>query len=358
MRWPLNAWYVVAYSQEITAESLVQRRVLGQKIVLFRDGRGKAAALRDRCPHRGVPLSMGRLCADGAVACIYHGLRFDPSGKCIENPHSRGAIASALHVTAFPTAERYGMLWIWMGEQAADEEQLPVYDQLVPGSGYDLNNPASLVMHAPADLVIDNLMDLSHASFLHDGLLGNQHMLHDTKTKVVETTNGVSAIREFSDKPLPEYHNLIFLGNGQTGKAWQNAHWRAPSCVAIDNGVHELGSDPDTGGHIWAVHAITPETEETSLYHIVAGRRFPASRRANESAILARLAELRTIAFTTQDDPVIQAQFLTLKENRGDFKLAMLPIDAGPVRWRRVLERQLAATGEPTWETPNLAQMS
>src|ERR1700730_7109914 len=79
-----NAWYPAAWSRDV-AYSLTARRILGQRVVLYRTGTGAIAALEDACPHRLAPLSMGRLKGD-AVECGYHGMTFDGSGQCVRIP--------------------------------------------------------------------------------------------------------------------------------------------------------------------------------------------------------------------------------------------------------------------------------
>ena len=106
------AWYVAAWSDEVTGE-LKQIRVLGEKICIFRTSGGEVIALEDACPHRKLPLSKGRI-RDDNVECGYHGLTFDCAGQCVWAPGG-GRIPSNAKVRAYPVHEQYGLVWIWMG---------------------------------------------------------------------------------------------------------------------------------------------------------------------------------------------------------------------------------------------------
>src|SRR6201991_2023861 len=102
-----NAWYLTAWSAEIGADTLLARTLLDQPVVMFRTSDGRVAALRDMCPHRFAPLSMGKKSGD-TVRCAYHGLEFDCAGACVRNPHGvKGHIPSAAHVRSYPVVERY-----------------------------------------------------------------------------------------------------------------------------------------------------------------------------------------------------------------------------------------------------------
>ena len=83
--WIKNAWYIAGWANEISSDRLLARTFLDEPVIMYRTEDGAVAALEDRCCHRHAPLSKGRL-EDGAVRCMYHGLKFDQSGRCIEIP--------------------------------------------------------------------------------------------------------------------------------------------------------------------------------------------------------------------------------------------------------------------------------
>lgn len=121
-----NAWYVGAWDEEVTADGLLGRTLLGEPIVFFRDADGAAVALEDRCCHRAAPLSIGRKEADG-VRCMYHGMKFNNKGVCIDVPGQEKVPVKAC-VRAYPVQERDRFIWIWMGDPAlANPADIPSF---------------------------------------------------------------------------------------------------------------------------------------------------------------------------------------------------------------------------------------
>ena len=118
-----NSWYVAAWDREVSHQPL-GRTFLGEPVVLFRTEGGQPVALEDRCCHRQLPLSMGRV-AGGVLQCGYHGLKFDRTGKCVEIP-GQDSIPPQARVRAYPLVEKYNWVWIWMGEpEKADPALIP-----------------------------------------------------------------------------------------------------------------------------------------------------------------------------------------------------------------------------------------
>src|ERR1700719_3457540 len=117
-----NYWYVAAAEEEVLQRPL-GRTILGEPVVLFRTEDGTPGALEDRCAHRRLPLSMGKIIGD-ALQCHYHGLRFDRAGQCVRVP-GQDLIPPQARVRSYPLVERYRWLWIWMGDPAhADPDQI------------------------------------------------------------------------------------------------------------------------------------------------------------------------------------------------------------------------------------------
>lgn len=170
-----DAWYVAGWSDEAKAGEMFHRTILEQRIVFFRTTDGSPVALRDRCPHRFVPLHLGRIRGD-VVECCYHGLQFDCTGACVRNPHGDGQIPAAAKVRTYPVVDKHGMLWIWMGESAHDASTIPDYSMLDTGAGYRTSRGRTLI-EANYELMGENLLDLSHVPFLHTGLLGSSEGL-------------------------------------------------------------------------------------------------------------------------------------------------------------------------------------
>jgi len=329
-----NAWYVACWSDEVKAGELFTRTLLDERVVFYRRPDGTPVALRDRCPHRFIPLSMGRL-RDDVVECAYHGLQFDSSGACVRNPHGDGRIPAAARVQAYTVHDRHGMLWIWMGEAAADPALIPDYGMLDEGSGYRTSR-GRLHINANYELMGENLLDLSHISFLHEGLLGSPEQVH-AKQEVVQDGDRLQCNRWMPNVSVPGVFDMLFRRNGQPVDMWTNMRWDPPGCFLLDTGVHAPGESRERGAWYYGIHILTPETARTTHYHFAAARP-PGPELDPETN--ARLAEMRRIAFEDQDKPIIDAQQDALGENDfWDMKPVLLNVDLGPVRMRHTLER-------------------
>jgi phenylpropionate dioxygenase-like ring-hydroxylating dioxygenase large terminal subunit len=336
LAWLMNAWYVAMLSADLEAGKIYKRTILNEGMVIYRTDHGHLVALEDKCPHRYAPLSMGKLCGDNRIACAYHGLQFDATGACVYNPHGNGRIPPAAKVKSYLVEEKYGMIWVWMGD-ADNVTETPTIDFLEPGTGYKLNKPAYLHMATPWQLIIDNLVDLSHVSFLHDGLLGGADMI-GTRNQLVQSGNTITVSRTMPNVRPPEYSDLIFHADGRPVDKQHVVKWIAPSIILLDINVTSPGASRDEGTGVYAAHLITPETEATSFYHFAAARWGLIERSPQEEEeIEARLAAARRKAFAEQDEPMMRAQYEVIKRYGGEFKPAMLDIDVGVVRWRRIL---------------------
>src|ERR1700751_5736567 len=118
-----NCWYVAAWEDEISADSVLERTLLGESIVFYRASDGRVVALENRCCHRGAPLHAGRREGD-SLRCPYHGMLFNAEGQCTEIP-GQDRVPPRACVRSYPVAERDEMIWIWMGEPAkADPDKL------------------------------------------------------------------------------------------------------------------------------------------------------------------------------------------------------------------------------------------
>ena len=158
-----NQWYVASAASRLGHKPRAAR-VLDLELVLFRDSDGNAHALLDRCPHRGVKLSLGRM-TEGSLACGYHGWRFDGTGSCVHIPSLvRGQrIAAGCSVPAFRTFEQDGYIWIWVGDSD------PIPDRPSRIADFDRMRwlQGSVDMKCDALKFIENNFDWCHVPFAH-----------------------------------------------------------------------------------------------------------------------------------------------------------------------------------------------
>jgi len=182
---PVAAWFVAARSDELPAAGPIARVVNGIPLVCYRDSSGRVVALEDRCPHKNVALSLGRVCGD-TLQCRYHGWRFDGTGAVVEVPcHSPNEKPPACGVQAFRAAERDGWIWVTLGGVAAPAEP-PSYPRARHYGWFELQN----VIAAPVDLILENGLDCSHTGFAHDGLFRSAPK-DFIRARIEETTAGV-----------------------------------------------------------------------------------------------------------------------------------------------------------------------
>lgn len=163
-------WYPVAYAENVGAEP-VNCRVLATDVVVWRaTDSGPLLAAVDRCPHRAARLSQGWVDA-GCLVCPYHGWSFDDTGRCVSIPASdpETPIPPAARLTDVLVAERYGLVWICVGNPC---EELPILDEAEPDSGYTLIHELMDLWPASAPRVMDNALDVSHIPWVHRNTVG------------------------------------------------------------------------------------------------------------------------------------------------------------------------------------------
>ena len=338
-----NIWYPILWSTDLAADALVGRVALDEPIVFFRRDDGTPAAIADICAHRFAPLHLGKRCAGDRIRCGYHGLEFDASGACVRNPHGDGRIPAGSSIRAYPLVERHQIIWLWMGKRTPDPALIPdfgIFDNPAPGT---LTKFDGITMAANYELIVDNLMDLSHTAFLHDGLLGNDAMTRgDIDVRV--DGNTVYVARFNRDVPAVQVYDLLFRQDGKPFDFWDTMRWDAPGCFLLDTGVHAPGATKAEGTGIYAVHLLTPETATSTNYLFSAVRQNVQNGQPPTPEIAAKIGELRRHIFQSQDTLMIEAQQQVLAQFPALTKQAALfSIDAGPARYKRVLRALLDA---------------
>jgi phenylpropionate dioxygenase-like ring-hydroxylating dioxygenase large terminal subunit len=333
-----NVWYVAAWDHEVTTERPLARTLLGQPVVLFRDAAGRPRALKDRCPHRFAPLSMGTVVGD-SIRCRYHGLEFNGGGACTRNPHGEGTIPRSACVTAYPVEERYSVVWIWMGDaHKADPALIPDFSSIDPDArcvGKDY-----LLARAEYQLETDNILDLSHIEYLHPGTLGSE-AVKQAKSEVVQEGNTIYSRRlTRNERLMPSLEQRYGIPAGQLVDRWLDTRWNAPAVMELWVGVAPPGSpDPRAvGKRVPFIHLFTPETASTTHYWFATS--YPkrmgdeGRRRAEEDVRYLREP------FENEDLPMLEAQQRALGDTAfWDAKPILLAGDAAAVRARRVLDK-------------------
>jgi vanillate O-demethylase monooxygenase subunit len=327
-----NAWYVAGWAGDI-GESPTAITILNDPVVLFRAASGEVGALYDVCPHRAVPLSLGTV-KDGHIVCPYHGIELDVQGVCRRNPHVKGP-PDRIRTRAYPVVERDGIVWIWPGDPAlADEAAVPDFS-IFTSAGFAT---ARGYTHIEADyrLIIDNLMDLAHADYIHANTVGQPGAAEVQQAKVVRDGAKIAVNTIWPDLPPSAFHRQIWTKTPHVDK-YLDMIWEKASCLFLDLGVMAPGDPRDAGIRTPGAHLLTPETERSTHYFWASARDFDT---ANEE-LTARIASLFNQAFSTEDKPMIEAAQRNM-EKTGAKLINFTTGDSGSALVRREIDRLVA----------------
>lgn len=225
--WLRNSWYVAGFANEI-GERPLARRILGDSVLLYRLSDGKAVALQNRCPHRLVPLSLGQRVGD-EIQCRYHGLKFAGDGRCTFIP-GQSVIPPNARAVSFPLVERHGLAWIWIGRaELASETAIPDLPWL--GDPHWRQSPGYHHFECDYRLMTDNLLDLSHETYVHRHTIGNQAAQSIADFPVEITVEDGVIIRVHREMPgidPPPFFAMI-LKSSQPIDRWQTAIYMPPA---------------------------------------------------------------------------------------------------------------------------------
>jgi phenylpropionate dioxygenase-like ring-hydroxylating dioxygenase large terminal subunit len=341
---PLNAWYVAAWDHEVTRKPMA-RRIADRPLALYRTEDGKAVALADACWHRLAPLSMGKTVGKDGIQCPYHGIVYNSAGRCASMPAQESINPSAT-VPSFPVVERYRFVWVWLGDPTkADPDLVPDMHQMDSpawaGDGQTIFAPCNY------QLVLDNLMDLTHEEFVHASSIG-QEELSESDFVVTHDDRTVTVTRWMHNIDAPPFwlKNMRDKFPGFEGKVdrWQIIRFEAPSTIRIDVGVAKAGTgapegDRSQGVNGYVMNTISPETAKTCHYFWA----FMRNYRLDSQLITTQLRNGVHGVFG-EDEAMLTAQQEAIDANP-DYEFYSLNIDAGGMWVRRLIERMLQAEG-------------
>ena len=340
--YPLNAWYAAAWGHEVE-HALTPRTVCAKDIVLFRKGDGTLAALEDACWHRLLPLSLGFLEGD-TVVCGYHGLRFNGAGRCTYMPAQKTINPSA-GVRAFPVAEKHRLVWIWPGDPAlADPADIPDF-HWNDGTEWVGEGGTFYGLKCDYRLVIDNLMDLTHETYVHAGSIGDD-AITGTPFEVTHAGRTATVTRWMIGIEPPPFWARHLDRPGVLADRWQIIRFEAPSIVAGDVGVAVSGTGAPQGDRSQGVNgfflaALTPERDGSCHYFWNFVRTFKREDEALTRAINVAHVNGGNGVYD-QDHKVLEAQQAAIdKQPRQPFY--NLNIDAGALWARQLIDRMIAA---------------
>jgi phenylpropionate dioxygenase-like ring-hydroxylating dioxygenase large terminal subunit len=332
-----NTWYVAAWSHEIGADALLARTIIRIPLLLWRDETGRLIAFEDRCCHRAAPLSKGRREGNN-IRCMYHGLLFDSTGRCVEIP-SQDFIPPAARVRAFPIVERFKWVWVWMGDPAKADESL------IPDTHY-LDDPGWRgvpdYLHYDANylLITDNLLDFSHLSYVHETTLGGSAKYAGIRPRVTRSARSVRVERWLIDEePAPFLRKLkIWPGNVDR---WNIYDVVLPGVLLMDSGSAPTGTGAPEGRRVDAAQffgcqAVTPETEKTSHYFFQQCHAFAL----DDPAVTENLTASVRAGFLEDKDIILAQQHIL--DLDPDAPMLAMRMDTALASFRTLIERAIA----------------
>jgi len=334
-----NCWYAAGWAHDFPAEGLRAQELLDVPLVFYRKADGGLVALEDRCSHRLAPLSAGQIEGDD-LRCLYHGLKFDPSGRCVEIPGQPQIPASA-RVRSYPVVERHSVAWIWMGDAAkADEALIPPF-RGVADPAYDML-PGQMEYDAHYMLINDNLLDLSHVAYVHRNSFGSGSDFAEKRPKITRMERGLR-VQRWVSQPTPKYiaEKLPQLSHVDT---WISYDFLLPGVFLMDAKFFEPGAaerfahgaPTDEPAHDeFTCQVVTPLSKGRTRYLFAYG---PWSR-------VKGLAEFyRDVSYMAfgEDKVMIEAQQRVIDRSPG---VAMQPtsFDAAPSQFRWLVDKLIAA---------------
>lgn len=335
----MNRWYMAAFSAEISRLP-IERTILGKPVVIYRTEAGVPVALYGLCPHRYFPLAQGRVEGD-AIICGYHGFAFGADGKCINIP-SQGTGAGFCQ-PSYPIVETGPLCWIWMGDpDRCDILLIPPCEDFGLGvDGWRFSSANHFTIKGRAQLLIDNLMDLTHLPYLHHHIPGSETMKampmrDETRPRSYRLIRqGKMPWTVFSDKMWGAEHRYEGLAD------WESiTDFYGPELIRTNMPLFTAvpGHDavPAALGHLHILHAITPETATSAHYFGFATRNF----RLDDDTLDAFQLESDT-KIRNQDIVAIEAVEPRVDEAWAVQRELLVKSDGPAVKVRQLIQRML-----------------
>ncbi|MGP4016569.1 Rieske 2Fe-2S domain-containing protein [Saccharopolyspora sp. 5N708] len=338
---PRNQWYVAAYGREIGQE-LFSRTICGESILFWRTKSGQVTAMSDRCVHRRFPLSQAptRL-VDDQVICGYHGFTYGADGGCVAVP-GQTRVPRTARLKPYPVVEQDSFVWVWIGDaDQADATTIPRAPYL---DSPDYTTVSGLEpLAARFSLLVDNLLDLSHETYLHGGYIGTPEVAATPITTEVDDEAGIVYVsRHMDDAECPPFYAK---STGLTGRIarWQDIEYTPPCLYKLHSRIAPVGSVPNPDGsdpdafHVEVVYAITPETEHSTHDFWAVARDFAL----DDQQVSDFLAENnRTVVL--QDVTALDVLEKVITTEPEGYQELSVNIDTGGLAARRMLKRMVA----------------
>jgi phenylpropionate dioxygenase-like ring-hydroxylating dioxygenase large terminal subunit len=330
-----NQWYVAAHGFELADGKPIARTICDQTVVIFRGQDGGVGILTDRCPHRFAPLSCGEVNGND-IQCGYHGIRFDRDGVCTHIPGD-APVPHDFRARRFPALERHGFIWIWMGEKAADPALIPDYHENDdPGWA---GVPGYLNIACNYQLMVDNLLDLTHVVFVHKTTLAGGGVT-DTPLEVRVEGEKVLAQRMMINVDTAPIYRAARGLNGKIDR-WQIFECLPPSHVKITLGAREAGASTPLGEPVHMVlNGITPESNARTHYFWSTTRPWGLGDKKVDELYRSMIE----LAFN-EDKAIVEAQQRLISQDPENAYFVNFPFDRAGQSARRIVRRLMTEEG-------------
>jgi phenylpropionate dioxygenase-like ring-hydroxylating dioxygenase large terminal subunit len=349
-----NSWYVFGWAHDLEqAAGPLGRIIIGEPVVLWRDGGGCLRGMEDRCPHRHAPLSLGRV--EGAtLRCMYHGMTFDTDGHCVGVPLMERPPAAKLRV--YPAVEKNDWLWVWMGDpDAADETFIPdafgVTDPSQPMRSHSIEYAAHY------QLIHDNLCDLSHVDFVHSTTLrpvtGADWSATAPRVRVQD--RAIHIDRWFESAQRPDDPNVRV-------DTWSSYDFVVPGIFIMRSARYPAGTAIACGGREPAgieplsrnieQQAVTPISAKRTAYHYATGLI------GNTAVAIETLAQRMGVVMAAfeEDRSIIEGQQRIWDLTAPEAPKIFLPQDKAPSLMRQLMRKLIAQEAQKDTPRTELAQ--
>jgi phenylpropionate dioxygenase-like ring-hydroxylating dioxygenase large terminal subunit len=331
---PRNQWYVAAYGSEI-GDDLFARTICGEPVVFYRDSASQVVALEDRCVHRRFPLSRSRRAGD-TIVCGYHGFTYDTTGTCVSVP-GQTRVPRTARVRSYPVTEQDGFVWIWIGDEEPSKA-IPRAPWLTAAEWTTVKGMEPLA--ARHSLLVDNLLDLSHETYLHGGYIGTPEVAETPiVTEVDEEAGVVRVSRHMADAECPPFYRKSTGIQGRITR-WQDIEFFPPCLYLLHSRIAPAGVLPPENGpddrafHVEVVYALTPETEHSTHDFWMVARDFAHG----DEEVSAYLHDNnRTVVLQDVEALNLLEELLRTDESR--YQELSVNIDTGGLAARRMIQK-------------------
>jgi phenylpropionate dioxygenase-like ring-hydroxylating dioxygenase large terminal subunit len=287
--WPRSQWYIAGWASEF-GELPVERTILGERVLLFRNINGVATVLAGLCPHRFMPLIKGARSGD-SIECAYHGMTFDAEGACTKGPAGVPP-SGAARIKRYAVIEQGPLVWVWMGDaDKADASRMPDTSRCgIEAEGWRADPNDTMHFAARYMLIIDNLFDLSHIAWVHASLLGKPTICETPA--IVSREDCLLRVDRRETGPVDDFSRFLFPECAGPLEQTLGTEFLGPGLIsAVGPAVREAEGSPIAGkdwGQIHFVHGITPETATTTNVYSLVSRNFRLDDEALSAALCAQ----------------------------------------------------------------------